>query len=315
MIQIVNSLLPVALLIALGAVLLRLGFHGEPFRKGLERFVYWVALPALFIGKLSQSEFAQVASGDLTLVLCISTVAATLVGWFTAKAMRLPPGEAGVFTQATLRGNLVFVGLPVIAFALEAIGIGIGRRTELLGIALLAIAPLVLLYNVISVIVLLLPQHGLGLSVVPRLLKSFVTNPLIVATAVGLVMMAMKWRPPTAVLSAMEMLGSTAAALALIALGGGLASLPLRGQWAKAMLAGALKVALVPVLTWAAAMAIGLSGQPLLIAMVLSACPTAVVSYVLATQLKGDGGLAASCVTMATVLSFPALSVVLYLFG
>ena len=45
--------------------------------------------------------------------------------------------------------------------------------------------------------------------------------------------------------------------------------------------------------------------------MVFAACPTAVASYVLTTQLKGDAGLAAATIVLSTLLSLASLAAVL----
>lgn len=311
---VISSLLPIAILVGLGAVLLRLGFYGEAFRSGLERFVYWIALPSLIISELSRVRLGDIGALELTATLTMSTLATVVLAALGALVLRLPRPATGVFVQASMRGNLLFVGLPVLVFALE----GVGLREEvptLTAAAVLALAPVVLLFNVVSVLALLLPQHRLGWAAVPRLVRSVVTNPLIIACVVGLALSLLGLSWPRPIGRAIEMVGDTAAALALVALGGALVTLPWRAELGVAMAAAVLKTAAVPALTYAAACFVGLDGPLLLAAMIFAATPTAVASYVLSTQLKGDGPLAASCVVVSTVLSLLSLGVVLYFFG
>lgn len=328
---VISSLLPIAILVGLGALLLRLGFYGEAFRSGLERFVYWVALPCLIVSNLSRVRFGDIGTLEptivlsrvrfddigtlaLTTVLVFSTLAAAAFAVVGALALRLPRPAVGVFVQASMRGNLLFMGLPVLVFALEGVA-SEEEASTLTAAAVLALAPVVLLYNVVSVLALLLPQHRVGWAAVPRLARSVGTNPLIIACVVGLAVSLLELALPEPIGRALEMVGDTAAALALVALGGALVTLPWRAELGVATAASLLKTAAVPALTYAVARFIGLDGPLLLAAMVFAATPTAVASYVLSTQLKGDGPLAASCVVVSTVLSLLSLGVVLYLFG
>jgi predicted permease len=70
-------------------------------------------------------------------------------------------------------------------------------------------------------------------------------------------------------------------------------------------------VALTPLLGLACARLLGIDGPALVIALLFLACPTAVASYVMADQLGGDAELAGRIVILATLLSGPALAVVI----
>jgi predicted permease len=65
---------------------------------------------------------------------------------------------------------------------------------------------------------------------------------------------------------------------------------------------GALcKLVLVPALTWAAGMALGVEPLALTAAVVLMACPVAVASVPMARMLGGDAELMAALVVLTTV--------------
>ena len=307
--QVVQSLLPLVLLIGLGAALIRSRFYGEPFRAGLDRFAYYIGLPALFVGELSASDFHAAGVERLTLV-CVGGVLATwLLGWATARGLGLAGEQRGVFIQASLRGNLVFVGLPVIVFASGAAGETVRQH------ALLAVAPMVLLFNVIGVVVLLAPRHALGPRALLPIARSLLTNPLILACALGVALSLTGLRPPAPLLKTLALLGNTALPLALVSLGSSVATMPVRGHLPAALGASVVKLVLCPLAVAALAWAMQLSPEHRLIALVFAATPTAVASFILATQLKGDAALAAACVVVTTVLSLPAVAVVLMVVG
>ena len=196
MLQAAQSLLPIALMTALGAALLWSGFFHDKFRQELDQFTYWVALPCLFVSELAEAEFAGSGALGLTLVLVIATLLAALVSAGVAGIVRLPWADFGVFVQASFRSNLVFVGLSIVIFALSGSG-----RTDVESMVIIALAPL---YNVTAVLVLLMAEHQLGWSAVPKLIKTLVTNSLIIAGVVGGLLAGLGWPLPVPLARTLE---------------------------------------------------------------------------------------------------------------
>ncbi|MEM6854018.1 MAG: AEC family transporter [Planctomycetota bacterium] len=307
--QIFDSLLPLALLVALGAALLRLRFFDDAFRKGLDRLVYWVALPALIVRVLAEAPSSEVlgSAGAMVVTLCSATVAIAAGSWVVAKLIRRPDAEAGVFTQAAFRGNLAFVGLPVITLAVGAGETG----SAILAKAALVFAPTVVLYNVLGVAALIAAQHRFDASLPVKMIKSLITNPLLLACVAGLLVWYFEVGLPAAALTTLDLVGKPAAPLALISLGGALVTYPVGKRLGTALLASALKCGATPLVAWLIAGWWGLSADDRLVVLIFAACPTAVASYVLATQLKGDPALAAATIVLSTLLSAVSLGVVL----
>ena len=145
------------------------------------------------------------------------------------------------------------------------------------------------------------------------MLKSLATNPLLIACVLGLTLQHFGVALPVSVVSTLDLLGRPAAPLALISLGGALVSYPVGKHFGVAAVSSALKCAGTPALAWVIAGWLGLSAADREIVLILAATPTAVASYVLATQLKGDAGLAATTIVLSTLLSGLSLGVVLAL--
>ena len=61
--HIINTLLPVFLIIALGALLRKTKFVSAEFVAGLNRLVYWVALPCLLFYKLATASYDYQVAG------------------------------------------------------------------------------------------------------------------------------------------------------------------------------------------------------------------------------------------------------------
>jgi len=312
MLQIFQSLAPVVLTIALGAALMHWRFFNEAFRVGLERFAYWIGLPCLLVIELSGVRLDAAAQGSikLTLLLTLLCFVCMLIAAMVGRAMRIQGGSLGTFVQASLRSNIAFVGLPIVIYAAAA-NPNLDKKA-VSELAVLALGPIVLLFNVVCVLLLLIPQHSLDAKSLPKIFKPLATNPLIIACVIGLLLAVFEVKLPFAIHRTIESLGKTAPPLSLVSLGASLVSLPIRGELVRATASSVIKTILSPLLTYFACRGLQLSPEQTLVAMVYSACPTAVASYVMASQLKGDAPLAASAVVISTLMSLFALAAVLY---
>jgi len=112
-----ETLLPVFIIIGLGFSLRWSEFCSADFVKGLSKLVYWVALPCLLFYKIALSSYDYSAVGKTGVVLVVGMVASVLCAYIAAFFMRLKGGTLGSFVQGTVRGNLVYVGLPIILYS------------------------------------------------------------------------------------------------------------------------------------------------------------------------------------------------------
>jgi hypothetical protein len=84
-----------------------------------------------------------------------------------------------------------------------------------------------------------------------------------------------------------------------------------RGKLSWSLAAVVAKLFLLPLLGYAVAQMFGLSVQGTRIALILLACPTASVSYILVSQLGGDKPLASGAILISTLLAVLPLAVIL----
>lgn len=291
------------MLIGLGAGLQRGRFFSAGSAEALNRFCYWIALPALILGSLTRggpgAGLGWAAWGGRELLaLVVTTLVAALAGWLTAAALRLPWADRGTFTQAFFRGNLAFVGLPIL---LKAPGV------DPAGLMLL-LAPMMVLYNVMAVGVLVASRHGLGWRTLRPLAGEWLRNPIIWSSALGGLGYARGVVLPEPLAETVALIGRMAVPLALITVGAVLAGLP-TGSWRRAAwLAAAGKVLVSPALAWVCAWAWAIEGPSRLVLLVAAACPTAIISYPMARALGGDGAMAAQAVVASTLASAGVLA-------
>lgn len=140
-------------------------------------------------------------------------------------------------------------------------------------------------------------------------------NPLILATASGLLCNALGWRLPEWAAPSVQRIGAASLALGLLCAGAGL-------QWRSLAHSKALSVALLgirhvltPLLAWAFARLFQLDPLQTTVLLAFSALPTASSAYVLTTRMGYDGAYVAGLVTLSTLMGLFSLPFALGLAG
>ncbi|ORJ59566.1 AEC family transporter [Geothermobacter hydrogeniphilus] len=294
-IDIINIVLPVFLVIALGFFLRRIELIDAPFLATVNRLVYYVCLPLLLFYKIGTADFF--ANFNPVLVLGCMAVAVVLfcVTYLASGIIGLPAAARGVFSQGACRGNLAYMGL---AMVLNAYGEnGLTRAGILMGF-------LVPLYNLGSITVLTLPHrnNGGGLSL-KSWLKQILLNPLIIASAAGILWSLAELPLPRLLVSTLHIATGMTLPLALMAIGGSFSLRRLRGDIRLASMAGLVKLLLMPALTALVLISLGIRGLDLAVGLLLAGAPAATANFIMAAELKGDAELAGTIVMHTTLLS------------
>jgi len=292
MLSILENISPVFLVIALGYFSRKLGFLPDNFIQSANRLVYYVAIPILVFSEISRGNFAEsfylsqiagtfIAAG---VVLALSLVLGTL--------LKLSPDKKSTFCQISYHGNLGYVGLAVVFYAL-----GTGGRAE----ASVLAGFLILFQNIISIsLFTLMPGRGNGLST--QNLYRFLGNPIILSTVLGLAFSAGGISLPSFVNSTFHIVGDMALPLALLIIGGSLTPLTV-GRLKHVAFSTTLKLLVLPFTGYMLFRFLGVGTAQSLTAVILLASPSATVSYVMAAEMGGDTDMAASAVTISTAAS------------
>jgi predicted permease len=306
---VLNTLLPVLALIALGATLRRWNFGPPTFFREANRLLYWIALPALLFYQTAEATIQGGAALRVFLTLLAGMAASIGLGYLMALLLRLPRTSVGAFVQGAYRSNLAYVGLPVVLLSLAAAP---GHSlTDSNSLAVLSVAFLVPIYNLIAVIVLLTGRPvtaDMGYTA-KRMLTAMLTNPLVISCAAGLLFIIFDWKLPPVIRQTCVTLGQMSTGLALLSIGASLTFVSLRPRIVPAGASSLIKVAAGPMVGYLVARWLGLSPVELRVALIYLACPTAAASYVMAQQLGSDDKLAGSIIIVSTLLAVPALAI------
>lgn len=305
---VINTLAPLVLIVALGAILEYTRFVREGFFRQTNRLVFWVGLPCLLFYKTARPMEELGRAFSVFIVLFTGMVFCIVLGYTAAFFLRIGRQSVGTFVQGSFRGNLAYVGLPIVLFVMQQNG------AEASGIAFLVIAPLIPLYNAGAIFVLVAGRHGKESSLTEQIrsiLFRTLTNPLFLSVVAGLLWSCTGWDIPLFAGRAIEGIGRMCLPLALLGVGASLDFNSLRGRFRYASTAAVIKVGAAPLMGYCIGLLMGLTQSELRIAMIYLACPTALASFIMAEQMDADHSLAGGIIVMSIMLALPGLSLIL----
>lgn len=298
-IAVLQALLPIVILIALGMLLRRRRFLDRSFWPQAERLGYFVLLPCLFFDGLATAQLEALPVGELALTLILSTilVAALVVG--LRPLMRVDgPAFTSVFQGSVRFNNYVGVTLAAGLFGAK-------------GIALAAICNAAIVPTVNILCVMVFARHGAAQMTGRAILKQVTTNPLVVGSLGGIAFQTLGLNIPQGLEPAMKALGAASLPLGLLCIGAALEFSAAR-QWVRPVITSSVaKFLAMPVATVLVSMLTGLKGPALTTALLFQVLPTASSAYILARQLGGDAPLMAGITATQTILALAAIPLML----
>jgi hypothetical protein len=310
--QILNSLVPIFSVILLGVILRRRNFLNHETTQAFNRFAYFVALPVFLFYKIGTAPTGDGLANRYMITLLGATLVTVCLSCVVIHVCKIDWNSRGTLIQAGFRGNLAFIGLPLVIFTTH--DFPEAEQLKLESAVLIALPPVVIFYNIASVTALSIYSTSTEqLLSWRKVLFNISTNPLLIACLAGLVVQRTGLGIPTALSRTCEVIGASAFSIALIGIGSQLASISVAGKWTESLTSSVIKNVACPIAGWIIGVSIGLSGTELLVILIMCATPTAVSSFILADQIGGDANQAASTVVVGTACSFATLSVLLML--
>ncbi len=304
---ILNGIVPVFLLIALGYGLKKSGFLPVGVWPPIEKFAIYVLYPGWLVPAIWHAELSGFSAGPVSLGVLGAVAIASLVGFGLKPFLKLSgPTFTSVF-QGLMRFNS-FVFIPVAA------GI-FGARAN--AIAAVAISALIPASNMICILVL--AQWGEPEGEVPKrtpawMAKTLLTNPIFASCLVGLALNFLKVPTIPFAEKSLTMLGQAAIPTGLILAGAGLSFSYIYKKPVLVSLVSLFKILVMPLMAWGICKAMGGDVLAQGVALACGAAPCAAAAYVQARYMGGDAPLMAGIVAMTTSLSAVTMPLLLWLF-
>ena len=293
------------IVVGIGFILGRTRVLGDHAHEVLSRLVFFVCTPALLFYSLVTSDLSVIFSPTLL----IAGLSALIIGFTYVVIARLwlrretPELVIGGLSASYV--NSVNLGLPIAIFVLDDASF---------------IAPLllfqILIYSPMALVTLDLTALGKGSgSPIRDAVVMPLTNPIVLGGLAGVILSALGWRPPTAVLEPLKMLGNASVPGALLAFGLSLTGVAIlkKGESPRrdVALASFLKMIVMPSLVYVLARwGFGETGHTLFAQVVIAALPTAQNVLVYATRYRRGQVLARDTALVTTLASIPVIAII-----
>jgi len=286
--------------ILVGVAVGRADVLGQGGSQALSRLAFFVASPCLLLETLSRSDLAVIFSETL-IVAAVSAIAVAVVFFAVVRLwLKRDVSEALIGSMSASLVNSANLGIPVAAYVL-------GDATLVAPVLIFQLA----FFSPIFLMALDSTTSRHRTTVFSFLLQ-IVRNPVLIGTAIGLLLAATEWEPPELAMEPIRLIGGAAVPAMLIAFGISLnGSKPLQaegGRRADVLLGTVLKLVLQPAIAYLVArFALGMEGHLLFSAVVLAALPSAQNVFVTAQRYQSGVMIAKDTVLLTTIVAVPAM--------
>ncbi|WP_132061578.1 AEC family transporter [Halorussus amylolyticus] len=301
--EVLGRLLALLAILLAGTGLRTTGILDETRTARLNAVAYYVALPALIFVSTYDQSIAELLSPTLLTGLLVVLSATAALGWAIHRN-RSSGARRSVAIVQSYHSNLGYLGLPLVAATFDARVTAIA--SVILGVLSLTQVPLT---------VVVLTAINDADSPLGHELKQLATNPVLVTLVAGLAIGSAQVGVPSPVANSLDAVGSLALPLALLCVGASLqVELPSVDFGATASVV-ALKIGAMPALAWVVFSVLPVDSATFTASVVMLGTPTAVSTFVFASELGGDETFASLNVFATTLASIGTLFVLISLVG
>jgi len=204
-----NVVMPLFLMMALGYCIRLLKLGDEATFKKMNNIVFRVFLPILLFHNVISTDLSTAFNGPLLLTAVCFVIAEFALCMIFVPLLEKENRRRGVLVQGIMRSNFVIFGLPVL--------VSLCGENSNTGAVSLVIAVVVPMFNAFSVIALEVYRGGkLNFW---KIAKSVASNPLILSSLLGIVLLALGVKLPEVIEKPLSDLADVATPLALVILG------------------------------------------------------------------------------------------------
>lgn len=301
--EVVGRLLALLVVLLVGAGLRTIGVLDAGRTAVLNDTAYYVALPALVFVSTYDRSIGALLSPALLGGLLFVLFATAGFAWLVHRN-RDSSARRSVAIVQSYHSNLGYLGLPLVAATFNDSVTAIA--SVVLGVVSLAQVPLT--------VVVLSMLNGTDASIGQEL-RGLARNPVLLALLAGLTIGSVGASIPSLAATGLDMVGSLALPVALLCVGASLeVDVPSIDIGATAAVV-ALKIGLMPVLAWAVFSMLAVDSATFTATVVMLGTPTAVSTFVFASELGGDRKFASLNVFVTTLASIATMFVLISLVG
>ena len=294
--------IPMLLLMLVGYTARRSGLATEDTLRKLNKLIFRIFLPVLLLRNVYTSDIHSAFSLKLLIFSICLVLGMYLLIFFVICALEKDKPKRGSLIQGIYRSNFVIFGIPVLQTLY-------GEAST--GVAAILCAVIIPLYNVLAVVTFEIFRGGKP--DIRKILKGIITNPLIIASLTGVVILLSGIKVPKLIDQTINDVGKVATPLAFFVLGGLFDFQAVRGGIRQICIGLAGRLVVFPIIGLTLAVLLGFKGPELAVLMIICGSPTAVSSFTMAQQMGGDGELAGSLVILGSVCSIFTIFIITFI--
>lgn len=303
---VVDIVLPVFAMVAIGYGIGRTPLLDARGIRGITNFVFYVAIPALLFRSMSTLELPERVEIEVIPAYFGTAFVVMALGVALGRtAFGLKLDAAAILGMGGAFSNTLLLGLPVVYLAF-------GEQGLLVLLLILAFHPPVMI-TVPTVLIEIARGEGVHAGEIARsATAALLRNPVIVSMIAGFGYGATGWALPGAVETVVDMLKEAATPAALFALGASLTQYRIAGSLPESLTMVALKLAVFPLAIWVVCRFVFELG-PLwtAVATLNAAMPVGVNVFILASAYEVMVARAATAVLISTALAVASTAVLI----
>lgn len=297
-----NVVLPLFITISFGYFLKSIKLFDDYTLKKMNNIVFKTFLPILLFYNIYTTDLSTGLNPKLMIFSVLSIISSFLILIIIIPKIENNNNRKGVLVQAIFRSNFVLFGLPVTISLLGENNVGITS---------IIIAVVVPTFNFLSVISLeMYKSNKLNYR---NILKGIALNPLIIASLIGIVTLALGIKFPKFIDKTLLDLSKVATPLALVILGGSFKFSAIKDSLKQISLAVIGKLILVPGVFVPLSIFLGFRNAELATLLIMFSAPVAVNSFTMADQMGADSELAGQIVVFSSAFSILTIFMWIYL--
>lgn len=299
-------------IMVLGTIVQKLQLLPAQTDQVLNQYVYYIAFPAIMLIALAQQPIAEILQWGFIAGYSAALITTYLI-CLGISLLHAPKQHALAAIRAlnATFGNTAFIGIPLLMIMFP------GQKSALIAAAIASLLSVIMFgVALVSMELATNPKRQHHASII--MLMAIIKNPIVIGSLIGVAISALNITLPSGLAMMIQQIGNTSSPCALFAIGMVLAK-AMRYQDGNRMfsmenlielsLLNLFKLGVQPMLMFIFLSAFGVNGEYLIMAVTLSALPTAASVYLLAQRYNTHASVSAQGILLGTLITFISLPI------
>lgn len=301
--HIVSTIIPIFSIVILGWLIRLKGFIPAEFLGPANRLVFYIAIPAMIFRAVSKASFKAQFNLTVLLITLFSVLAVFLISWIAGRAAKIERSNLGTFMQASVHGNLGYIGFAVAYYHMGPEGF---VKAGIIG------GFVMILQNFLAVTALVLYNRAAGFNKNSLFfIHKIFGNPVILSAMAGILFSVAEVPVPDVIGRILDILSGLSLPMALLIIGASLSFEVVRLSVFSVLSTSLFKLVLLPCIGYLLYIFYGIPSDEYLPGLILLASPTATIAYIMAKEMNGNADFAVAAISSSTLIS--ALTFLLWL--